>query len=177
MQQVRVIPQNVDWKRQFHSEADQIAAVLGDVVMAVHHIGSTSIPGIVAKPIIDILLEVTDLERLDRRSHMLERLGYEGLGEYGIVGRRYFRKNNSSGIRTHHVHAFQTDNIGIERHLAFRDYMIAHPADAERYGELKQRLASQHPNDIEAYMDGKDDYIKEQQAKALVWRCSRENQR
>ena len=94
-------------------------AALRGVVVALHHIGSTSIPGIFAKPIIDILLEVSDLEKLDKQSHALVALGYERLGEFGIVGRRYFRKNSASGIRTHHVHAFQTGNAEIERHLAF----------------------------------------------------------
>jgi len=174
---VHVVPHDFAWKDEFQAEADQIAGALGDIVVALHHIGSTAIPGIFAKPIIDIVLEVADLERLDRRSHALDAVGYEGLGEFGIVGRRYFRKSNSIGIRTHHVHAFQTESAEIECHLAFRDYMVAHPEEARRYGRLKRELASQHPDDIEAYMDGKDAYIKEQQVRALAWRRSQGRQR
>jgi GrpB-like predicted nucleotidyltransferase (UPF0157 family) len=170
MRRVQVVPHDVAWKGEFQAEADQIVGALGDIVVALHHIGSTAIPGIFAKPIIDILLEAVDLETLDRQSRALEELAYEALGEFGIVGRRYFRKNNASRIRTHHVHAFQTGNVEIERHLAFRDYMVAHPEEARQYGELKQELATHHPEDIEAYMDGKNAYIKEQQAIALAWR-------
>ena len=169
---VRVLPHDPAWKRAFDAEADAIARALGDLVAAVHHIGSTAIPGIPAKPIIDILLEVGDIARLDENPSALERLGYEALGEFGIPGRRYFRKDDAAGERTHQIHAFQTGSPETARHHAFRDYMIAHPESARAYGELKQRIALQHPNDIQAYMDGKDAFIREHQAKALVWRGS-----
>jgi GrpB-like predicted nucleotidyltransferase (UPF0157 family) len=169
---VRVLPHNPAWKRAYDADADAIARALGDIVAAIHHIGSTAIPGIPAKPIIDILLEVGDIARLDANQSALERLGYEGLGEFGIPGRRYFRKDDAAGKRTHQIHAFQADNPGIGRHFAFRDYMIAHPEAARAYGELKRRLARVHPDDIQAYMDGKAAFIKEHQAKALVWRGS-----
>ncbi len=158
------------WQGAFEAEADEIARALGDIVVALHHIGSTAIPGIYAKPIIDMLLEVDEIGRLDDRSAALERLGYEAMGEFGIPGRRYFHKEDASGTRTHHVHAFQADSPEIERHLAFRDYMIAHPEAARQYGALKRRLAREHPDDIEAYMDGKDPFIKEHEAGALAWR-------
>ena len=96
-------------------------------------------------------------------------LGYSAMGEFGIPGRRYFRKNDASGTRTHQVHAFQTGSTGVVRHLAFRDYMIAHPEAAHDYGALKLTLFRQHPNDFEAYMDGKDAFIQEHEAKALAW--------
>jgi GrpB-like predicted nucleotidyltransferase (UPF0157 family) len=143
---------------------------LGDVVVAIHHIGSTAIAGLPAKPIIDVLLEVKDIERLDRDTPRLEALGYEAKGEFGIPGRRYFRKDDARGIRTHHVHAFKAGNAHIARHLAFRDYMRAHPDEAQTYGALKQRLTHEHPHDSEAYIDGKDAFIKEQERRALAWR-------
>ena len=115
------------WKGAFEAEAGQIAQALGDMTVELHHIGSTAIPGIYAKAVIDILLVVDNILQLDERATAIEQLGYEGMGEYGIPGRRYFRKSNSSGIRTHQIHSFQTDSAEIERHLAFRDYMIAHP--------------------------------------------------
>jgi GrpB-like predicted nucleotidyltransferase (UPF0157 family) len=94
------------------------------------------------------------------------------MGEYGIPGRRYFRKDNQEGIRTHQIHAFETGSAEVERHLAFRDYMIAHPGDAQRYGELKRKLAEQHPQSIDRYMDGKDGFIKEIDRRAAQWRES-----
>ena len=102
----------------------------------------------------------------------MEMLGYEAKGEVGILGRRYFRKNSPSGIRTHQVHAFAANSSEGERHLAFRDYMIAHPAEAQEYGELKRKLAREHPDDITAYSDGKEPFIKEHEARAIAWRSS-----
>lgn len=117
---------------------------------------------------IDILLEVDDIVRLDSKRSAMEQPGYEAMGEFGIPGRRYFRKDDASGIRTHHVHAFQSGSPEIERHLVFRDYMIAHPEAAQAYSLLKQRLAQEYPGDKEAYMDGKDPFIKEHLAQAIA---------
>lgn len=167
---VSVVAHDPVWKSNFEAEADHIARALGDMVVFLHHIGSTAIPGILAKPIIDILLEVDDIIRLDDRWSAVEQLGYEAMGEFGIPGRRYFRKENAAGIRTHQVHAFQADSPEAERHLAFRDYMIAHPAAAQTYSVLKQKLAREHPEDIEAYMAGKDPFIKAHEAQAIAWR-------
>ena len=169
---VTVVAHDPAWKNDFEAEADHIARALGDMVVSLYHIGSTAIPGIFAKPVIDILLAVDDIVRLDDKSSAMEQLGYEAMGEFGIPGRRYFRKDIASGIRTRHVHAFAAGSTEIERHLAFRDYMIAHPAEAQAYSQLKQRLAREHPGDIEAYMDGKDLFIKEHEAKAIMWRAS-----
>jgi GrpB-like predicted nucleotidyltransferase (UPF0157 family) len=166
---VRVVAHDPGWKSEFEAEADKISGALGDLVVTLHHIGSTAIPKILAKPVIDVLLEVDGIVRLDDKSSAMEQLGYEVMGEFGIPGRRYFRRDNASGIRTHQVHAFQKDSPQIERHLAFRDYLIAHPAEARTYGELKRRLAREHPDDMEAYMDGKAPFIKEHEAKALAW--------
>jgi GrpB-like predicted nucleotidyltransferase (UPF0157 family) len=170
---VQVVSYDLAWKAKFEAEADRIARELSSRGVLIHHVGSTSVPGICAKPIIDMLVEIGDLSELDEKRGTMERMGYEALGEFGIPGRRYFRKNNESEIRVFHVHAFQANNPEIERHLAFRDYMIAHPTEAERYGELKRALARAYPEDMEAYMDGKDSYIEEQQAKALAWYAAR----
>lgn len=170
--QVRVVTHDPAWKSEFQTESDRLSDALGDIVQSVYHIGSTAIPTICAKPIIDILLEVDNIVRLDESRSRIVQLGYEALGEFGIPGRRYFRKDNASGVRTHQVHAFQADSPDIQRHIAFRDYMIAHPVEARRYGELKRKLAREHPDDIEAYMDGKDGFIKEHETKALAWLSS-----
>lgn len=166
---ITVVPHDPAWKSKFQEESGHISRALSENVLAIHHIGSTAIPGIHAKPIIDILLLVADINLLDEQSPAMERLGYEAMGEYGIKGRRYFRKEDALGNRTHHVHAFERDNPEYERHLAFRDYMIAHPEEAQQYSLLKQELAQVHPEDIEAYMDGKDPFIKEHEAKAIDW--------
>jgi GrpB-like predicted nucleotidyltransferase (UPF0157 family) len=169
---VRVVPHDPNWSGLFGIECGRIADALGDIVAALHHIGSTAVPGIPAKPIIDMLLEVSDLGELDRRAPRMESLGYEAKGEFGIPGRRYFRRDDEHRVRTHQMHAFHFGSEDVVRHLAFRDYMIAHPQIAQSYGDLKRQLAARFPSDIEAYMDGKDAFVKEHQAKALSWRAA-----
>jgi GrpB-like predicted nucleotidyltransferase (UPF0157 family) len=173
MKNVVVVPHDPRWRDAFQVEARDIAAALDEIVVAVHHIGSTAIPGIHAKPVVDLLVEVRDVAELDARSPAMESLGYEVMGEYGIPGRRYFRKDDQEGTRTHHVHAFEAGSAEAVRHLAFRDYLIAHPADAQRYSELKRKLAAEHARNIDGYMDGKDGFIREMDRRAAEWRASR----
>ena len=172
MKKVEVVPHNPQWRDGFEVEAKQIAAALGDNVVATHHIGSTAIPGIYAKPIIDVLVEVSDLAEADARSSAMQSLGYEVMGEFGIACRRYFRKDNQLGIRTHHIHTFAVGTAEVERHLAFRDYLIAHPEEAQQYSELKRKLAEQHPQNMDGYIAGKDSFIKELDQRAAQWRSS-----
>jgi GrpB-like predicted nucleotidyltransferase (UPF0157 family) len=172
MSKVEVVPHNPQWRDAFEAEAKHVAAALGENVVAIHHIGSTAIPNIYAKPVIDLLVEVRDITEVDGQSSAMESLGYEVMGEYGIPGRRYFRKDNQAGIRTHHIHAFEAGSAEVVRHLAFRDYMIAHPGEAQRYSELKRQLAEEHPQSFDGYMDGKDDFIKEMDRRAAQWRTA-----
>lgn len=174
--QVEVVPPDPSWREEFESESQQLASVMGDNLVAIHHIGSTAIPGIYAKPVIDLLIEVKDIHQTDAQSEAIAQMGYEVLGEYGLPGRRYFRKYRSPGIRTHHVHTYETGSSEITRHLAFRDYAIAHPEVAQQYSHLKRELAQQYPQDIEAYMDGKDGFIKAIEQKALEWQAMIQNQ-
>jgi GrpB-like predicted nucleotidyltransferase (UPF0157 family) len=162
-------PPRSSWKQDFEVEAVKIRAALGGVLVRLHHIGSTAIPGIYAKPIIDILAEVTSLEALDAQVDDMRVSGYESMGEFGIPGRRYFRKDDSSGMRTHQVHTFVHASPQILRHLAFRDYVISHPDTAREYSDLKRRLVQVCNGDIEAYMNGKDSFIKDVERKALEW--------
>ncbi|MBD2465859.1 GrpB family protein [Oscillatoria sp. FACHB-1407] len=171
---VEVVPYCQAWPDAFEIEAQRIVTALDENVVAVYHIGSTAIPNIYAKPIIDLLVVVHDITQVDEQIEAMEALGYEALVEFGIPGRRYFRKNNELGVRTHHVHTFESNSSEIERHLAFRDYMIAHPEDAHQYSELKRELVKNlHWSDIEGYMDGKNEFIKEMEQRAIAWRRSR----
>lgn len=168
MMKVEVVPYNPRWRAEFEAEAKRIESALGEVT--VHHIGSTAIPNIYAKPVLDFLVEVGDIDAVNGRNAAMEALGYEAMGEFGIPGRRYFRKD-TEGIRTHQVHIFETGSIQIQRHLAFRDYMIAHPEEAQRYSELKRKLAKESLN-ADEYMDGKDGFIKEMDRRAAQWQTS-----
>lgn len=165
---VIVVEYDPNWKTEYLKEEQAIKKILRDELVNSFHIGSTSVPNLKAKPIIDILLVVDDIGNLDAYSTQFENLGYEVMGEFGIKGRRYFRKGGDD--RTHQIHAFQYDHIQeIERHLSFRDYLRQNPVICKEYGELKSKLADKYPADIESYGDSKDDFVKKIGKEALKW--------
>lgn len=171
MRKVEVVPYNHQWPQMFEDEASKIKAVMNENIVRIHHIGSTSIPGMYAKPVIDILVEVHSIERVNLFNKEMMELGYDPKGENGIPNRRYFSKGGDN--RTHHVHIFQTGNPEIARHLQFRDYLIAHPEKAKEYGKLKVSLAEQFPVHINQYIDGKDALVKELDRQAEKWNKER----
>jgi len=120
----------------YKEESEKIKNILDDIIIDIHHIGSTAIPRIKAKPVIDILVEVKDIEAVDQYNHKMEELGYEMMGEYGIPKRRFFRKGKNN--RTHHIHIFQTGNEEIKRHINFKEYLIAHPDRRQEYSKFPQ---------------------------------------
>lgn len=166
---VEVVDYDWEWPARFEAEAAVIREIIGDNLIALFHIGSTSVPGLKAKPVIDMLPVVRDVAALDALGDKFAAAGYEAMGEFGIPGRRYFRKGGEK--RTHQLHAFQYDDVyAIERHIAFRDYMRGHAAARAAYGELKEALAARFPRDIESYCGGKDEFVKEYEKRALIWR-------
>lgn len=168
-EKIELIPHTSEWEALFKAEADNLSRVFGEELLEIHHIGSTSIPGIVAKPVIDILPVVKDIHAVDHLTPSFEALGYEARGEFGMPGRRFFIKKHD-GKRLFNVHIFEKDHPDIERHLRFRDYLRAHPEDATAYPELKKGLVSQFPDDIEQYSWGKEDFVKAVELKAFLWR-------
>ena len=158
------------WAGAFAREAERLTRACGDVLLELHHIGSTAVAGLVAKPVIDMLAVAPSVEALDGRHEAFEALGYQVMGEFGIPGRRYFRKDDSVGRRTHQVHAFAEGSIEIRRHLDFRDYLRAHPAIADAYGTLKQRLARECLGDMRCYSDAKTPFIRDIEQRADIWK-------
>lgn len=166
---IEVVEYDQNWPALFAEEAEKIKGILGPELLEIHHIGSTSVQGLRAKPIIDILPVVRDIQIVDEHGLEFAALGYEALGEFGLKGRRYFRKGRKK--RTHQVHIFSMDNAGeIIRHLALRDYLRSHPWKAREYARLKSELAALYPHDPSAYMDGKDQFVQELEKEALRWR-------
>lgn len=156
---VLVVDYDPTWPLKFRQEAQKIRAILKDNCAAIYHIGSTSVPGLAAKPVIDIMPVVYSLEKVDLVAEEFRQIGYEYMGEWGIPGRRYLRKGGDH--RTHHVHIFaQSDTENIRCNLAFPHYLRTHESVKQEYARLKKELAAQHPYDIEAYCDGKDAFIK-----------------
>ncbi|WP_308696491.1 GrpB family protein [uncultured Subdoligranulum sp.] len=159
-QHITVIEYSPLWKNRYKEESLLIRNILADNCIAIYHIGSTSVEGLAAKPIIDIMAVVRSLERVDIDAEKFSDIGYEYLGEFGIEGRRYLRKGGDE--RTHQIHIFQADdwnNIG--RHLAFRDYMRTHEKEREEYAKIKTELAKKFPYDIDGYCDGKENFVRE----------------
>ncbi len=151
---ITVVNYNPNWEKNYINEQQLIRQILKNELVECFHIGSTSVPNLKAKPIIDILLVVNNINKLDNYSF-------------------YFRKGGDN--RTHQIHAFQYDNIQeIERHLAFRDYLRQNQKISKEYGELKSKLAQIYPTDIDAYCDGKDSFVKKIEKDALKWHwCTR----
>ena len=168
MRQVAVVPHDPTWKTTFEAEAATLRSVLADEALAIHHIGCTSVPGLQAKPTVDVLVEARKIENLDDLEGPMAVSGYEAWGEYGIPGRRFFTRERGPE-RLCNVHVFEAGTHEVERHLAFRDYLREHPEAARAYGDLKADLAAKFPTDIEAYVDGKDAFVKETEMEALSW--------
>ena len=168
MRRVEVVAYDPAWPAMFEREAAVLREVFGDEVVAIHHMGSTAVPNLRAKPIVDIMLVVADIERVDAYNPQMEALGYEPRGEFGLPRRRYFPKD-VDGMRVFQVHTWQAGDIEVERHLAFRDYLRAHPETAVAYGNLKTELAAKYATDREKYMDGKDPFIRDLERVALAW--------
>ncbi len=166
-QHVTVVGYDPAWPAMFRKEKGIVEDILGNCCLAVYHIGSTAVPGLAAKPVIDIMAAVRGLDIVDGKRDAFAPAGYQWLGEYGIAGRRYLRKGGDE--RTHQIHIFQGDDYGnIIRHIAFREYMARHEDAREEYGALKKELARRFPYDIEGYCDGKDTYVKRMEAEALA---------
>ena len=132
------------WAEKYSREAELLRIALKPFEVTIDHIGSTSVNDLVAKPIIDILIQIADLRFIDDRATRLEAMGYDARGEYGIAGRRYFSKATGAGIVTgFHVHVFERGSYQARRHLAFRDCMRGRPDLANAYSDLKRSIAGE----------------------------------
>ena len=162
-------PYDPAWPAVFEEERARLQAAIGEWAADIQHVGSTSIPGIAAKPIIDIGVALRSFEDALYCITPLVELGYECLGEYGIPRRIYFRRRTNTPIpgqvhnngigRTHQIHMYERTHEQFEGHIAFRDYLRAHPEARREYEELKRRLAAEL-DDVEAYADAKSDFVQ-----------------
>lgn len=166
--EVELVPHNPEWSQLADEEAKQILEQLSIPVIGIYHIGSTSIPGIKAKPILDFVMEVADLDEVIQLAEALEELGYISKGEYGIPGRQFFTKD-TNGERSHHLHVFQKGHPDIERHLVFRDFLRANPEAAHEYEIIKEKLAKRFPRESGSYTEAKTDFILSMDEVARYW--------
>jgi GrpB-like predicted nucleotidyltransferase (UPF0157 family) len=156
MPEIIVVDYDPDWPRLFGSLRAPIADALGDLALAIEHVGSTAVPRLAAKPIIDIDVMVAAghvTQAIDR----LTGLGYEHKGDLGVEGREAMR--HPPGSPRHHLYVCAEGNLALANHLTVRDHLRANPAAARAYGELKQRLAVRFAGDVNGYVEGKTAFI------------------
>lgn len=165
---VELQPHNLAWAEEARNESARLADLLGESLVTVHHIGSTAIRGIRAKPILDLIPVFATLAALDETRPLVESLGYEWWGEYGLPGRRYCTLEEPlTGRRKVQLHGYLIGSAEIARHLAFRDFLCARPDVARAYDVEKERCRALHPLDSHAYSDCKSDWIRRIQEEAL----------
>ncbi|MEJ2646192.1 MAG: GrpB family protein [Gammaproteobacteria bacterium] len=155
---VEIVDYDPAWPELYERGAVAIRGALAGLRLQCVHIGSTAIPGLSAKAVIDILLAVESLNELSARESGLQGLGYSAHGEFGIPGRRYYTKVGEQ--RTHHLHAFEFGAPEVARHIGFRDFLRESGRDAEAYAALKIRLAQQFRDDPHGYSDAKSAFIQ-----------------
>ena len=156
---VIVLPYDEGWPRDFAEIEAEVRAALGELALRIEHVGSTAVPGLSAKPIIDIDAVVRN-ESLGPAISALRKIGYEHRGDLGIPGREAFAYEGKAHLREHHLYVCPRDSPELKRHLAFRDYLRSHPEAARAYGRIKEEGAAMYPRDIGKYIEYKLPFIE-----------------
>ncbi len=154
-----VVPYDPAWPELYQAEVARLTPILAahDVSLVIEHSGSTAIPGAAAKPVLDILAGRRPADSREQIIDALVSAGYLYRGEQGIPGRDFFRRGEP---RQYHIHLTTIDSSFWRDHRTFRDYLRSHPDAAAEYSALKRDLAAQHPQDREAYIEGKTAFVK-----------------
>ena len=162
--EIVIVEHDVRWQSLYDTEAARIRHALGDLAVALEHVGSTAIPGTPARPNIAIAVALRSMDDAQHCARLLEKLGYESLGRSGVPGRLLLRRrigeSGESLNPSYAVHLTEADSKYWKEHILFRDFLRIQPAVASRYGDLKRRLAKEFPNDREAYGDAKTSFIQ-----------------
>jgi GrpB-like predicted nucleotidyltransferase (UPF0157 family) len=165
---VRIVDYDPEWPALADTELRRIEEALGEAAVRLEHVGSTAVPGLAAKPILDLQLSADAIEPRERYVEPLARIGYLFVPAPESPGYHLFAKPPERP-RTHHLHVCETDSVHEMRHLAVRDFLRARAGEAREYAALKRHLVARHPHDRLAYIEGKDDYVTALQERALAW--------
>jgi GrpB-like predicted nucleotidyltransferase (UPF0157 family) len=157
---VEVVPYTTLWASLFHHESKRLADTLGSLALDIQHIGSTSVPGLAAKPILDVGIMVAKEEDVAKCVPLLTTLGYSYRGDRGLDQGHFFDRGSEQHL-THYLHMLMIGSQSWQNYLRFRDYLIAHPATRDRYMQLKQELAIQFATDRAAYTAAKAQFIQQ----------------
>ena len=156
---VVVLPYDERWAQDFQMIKAEIAGALGPLALSIEHVGSTSVNGLSAKPIIDIDVVIEDSSVLAPVIASLNKIGYRHEGDLGIAGREAFRYDGKDHLRRHHLYVCPKDSPELKRHIAFRDYLRAHPEAVREYSRVKEEGAKLYPYDIGKYIEHKTPFI------------------
>lgn len=169
---VVIVEYDPAWADMAESELQRIRGALGTVVSRLDHVGSTAVPGLAAKPILDLQLSVAVIAARANYVEPLERLGYLFVPSPESPDFHFFALPQERP-RTYHLHVCEAGSEHETRHLAVRDFLRTHPSEAERYAALKRRLAAKHPRDRLSYIEGKDEYVAALERRAGLWASDR----
>ena len=155
-----VLPYKEQWKQDFQKIKEEIQCALGQMAISIEHVGSTSVQGLSAKPIIDIDVVIEDSSVLPSVLASLAEIGYQHEGDLGIAGREAFRYEGKDHLQEHHLYVCPKDSPELKRHIAFRDYLRTHPDAVQEYSRIKEEGAKTYPHDIEKYIEYKTHFIE-----------------
>ena len=157
---VVVEPYNEEWKSDFIAIRDELDTVLKDIVLRIEHVGSTSVEGLSAKPVIDVDVVIKDTTVLPDVISALQTIGYFHEGDLGIPGREVFKYEGKEHLRKHHLYVCSQDSEELKRHITFRDYLRSNPDAVEEYSKIKEEAANLYPWDIDKYIERKSPIIE-----------------
>ena len=157
---VVVEPYNEEWKSDFIAIRDELDTVLKDIVLRIEHVGSTSVEGLSAKPVIDVDVVIKDTTVLPDVISALQTIGYFHEGDLGIPGREAFKYEGKEHLRKHHLYVCSQDSEELKRHVTFRDYLRSNPDAVEEYSKIKEEAAYLYPWDIDKYIEHKSPVIE-----------------
>ncbi|MBP1585859.1 MAG: GrpB family protein [Lachnospiraceae bacterium] len=163
-----VLPYDERWKQDFIQIQNELSAALGSLAVRIEHVGSTSVPGLSAKPIIDIDVVIRDYSVFEDVVSALGKIGYVHEGDKGIPAREVFGYEGKEHLREHHLYVCPEDSAELKRHTSFRDYLRSHPGAVQEYSRVKEEGAVLHPHDIDSYIEHKSPFIEKIYAKISV---------
>ncbi|MDF2542408.1 MAG: hypothetical protein K0S47_2126 [Herbinix sp.] len=156
---VIVLPYDRKWKDAFIKIKEELDQKIGNDIISIEHVGSTSVEGLAAKPIIDIDI-VIEISIFDQIKTKLESIGYKHEGDLGISGREAFKYENKEHLMRHHLYVCDKENEELYKHIVFRNWLKENPDDRDMYSKVKLEMATKYPTDIDAYIDGKSPCIR-----------------
>lgn len=155
---VELAEYNLNWKKEYEKEEKLLKEVLGDRIIEIHHIGSTSIEGLKAKPVIDIIVVINRLDEINEIEEMLKPYDYENRGQQGVPDRYFFAKGPEDE-RSHYIHFVEPNSKTYYNQIYFKKYLIEHPEYIKKYCDLKQELAEKYADERPKYTAGKNEFI------------------